>query len=309
MGRTPVTGGAKSPRWRAKQKENVFTYKFKLDVQDGDIDFDAAARAYDVTEGIARGSLIGLVCAVHLSGFRLFSKAAETRRFVNRSRYPEAAFAKALRAHTEIENAAVTVQSIENVFTTPPRRSVIYRISGIPPGGIIVKRRNARRAALGGGAALLLVVGGYFGLQEEPPTPQGAMWRGLTVAPENRCSDYSKRHYPYRQSVELGIINRMGGRIYGPYTGRTFSDRSETDIEHIVATSEAHDSGMCAMDAATKRRFASDLDNLTLASSGVNRHQKSGEGRGRVAARAQLVLVREPGRVREAQVLPVRGLA
>ena len=106
------------------------------------------------------------------------------------------------------------------------------------------------------------------------------MWRGLTVAPENRCSDYSKGHYPYRQSVELGIINRMGGRIYGPYTGRTFSDRSETDIEHIVATSEAHDSGMCAMDAATKRRFASDLDNLTLASPGVNRHQKSGKDAG-----------------------------
>lgn len=123
-------GGQNARDWRRKvaalarrQNENVFTYKFKLDVQDGDMDFDAAARAYDVTEGIARGSLIGLVCAVHLSGFRLFSKAAETRRFVNRRRYPEAAFAEALRAHTEIENAAVTVQSIENVFTTPPRRS------------------------------------------------------------------------------------------------------------------------------------------------------------------------------------------
>ena len=88
-------GGQNARDWRRKvaalarkQKENVFTYKFKLDVQDGDIDFDAAARAYDVTEGIARGSLIGLVCAVHLSGFRLFSKAAETRRFVNRRRYP-----------------------------------------------------------------------------------------------------------------------------------------------------------------------------------------------------------------------------
>ncbi len=123
-------GGQNARDWRRKvaalarrQNENVFTYKFKLDVQDDDVDFDAAARAYDVTEGIARGSLIGLVCAVHLSGFRLFSKEAETRQFVNRSRYPEAAFAEALRAYTEIENAAVTVQSIENVFTTPPRKS------------------------------------------------------------------------------------------------------------------------------------------------------------------------------------------
>ena len=122
-------GGQNARDWRRKvaalarkQKENVFTYKFKLDVQDGDIDFDAAARAYDVTEGIPQGSLIGLVCAVHLSGFRLFSKAAETRRFVNRRRYPEAEFTQAIRAHTEITNAAVTIRSIENVFTTPPRR-------------------------------------------------------------------------------------------------------------------------------------------------------------------------------------------
>ena len=122
-------GGQNARDWRRKvaalahgQKESVLTYKFKLDVQDGDIDFDAAARTYDVTEGIAQGSLIGLVCAVHLSGFRLFSNEAKTRQFVNRSRYPEAAFAEALHAHTEIENAAVTVRSIENVFTTPPRR-------------------------------------------------------------------------------------------------------------------------------------------------------------------------------------------
>ena len=48
----------------------------------------------------------------------------------------------------------------------------------------------------------------------------------------------------------------------------------ETDIEHIVARSEAHDSGLCAADAATRARFASDLLNLTLASPSVNRHQK-----------------------------------
>ena len=41
-----------------------------------------------------------------------------------------------------------------------------------------------------------------------------------------------------------------------------------------MARSEAHDSGLCAADAATQRRFASDLLNLTLASPSVNRHQK-----------------------------------
>ena len=41
----------------------------------------------------------------------------------------------------------------------------------------------------------------------------------------------------------------MGGIIYGPYTGIWFGSTSETDIEHIVARSEAHDSGLCAADA------------------------------------------------------------
>ena len=36
----------------------------------------------------------------------------------------------------------------------------------------------------------------------------------------------------------------------------------ETDNEHMVAASEAHDSGLCAAHAATKRRFAGDLLNL-----------------------------------------------
>ena len=46
---------------------------------------------------------------------------------------------------------------------------------------------------------------------------------------------------------------------------------------HIVARSEAHDSGLCAADAATRRRFSYDLLNLTLASPAVNRSQKSGK--------------------------------
>ena len=42
----------------------------------------------------------------------------------------------------------------------------------------------------------------------------------------------------------------------------------------MVARSEAHDSGLCAADSATKRRFATDLLNLTLAGRRVNRYQK-----------------------------------
>ena len=42
-----------------------------------------------------------------------------------------------------------------------------------------------------------------------------------------------------------------------------------------MARSEAHDSGLCAATAATRRRFATDLLNLTLASPDVNRGQKN----------------------------------
>jgi len=101
----------------------------------------------------------------------------------------------------------------------------------------------------------------------------------LTVAAEQRCSPYQRsRHYSYPQSVEPLIVEQLGG-IYGPYTGACFESIYETDIEHIVAASEAHDSGLCAVSPAVRSQFASDLRNLTLASPAVNRG-KSGKDAG-----------------------------
>jgi hypothetical protein len=105
-------------------------------------------------------------------------------------------------------------------------------------------------------------------------TAQAQTWRGLRVTPESRCSPYRASEYAYPQSIEARIIESLGG-IWSPYTGRTFTSRRETDIEHIVARSEAHDSGLCAATAAKRRRFATDLLNLTLASPDVNRGQKN----------------------------------
>ena len=107
------------------------------------------------------------------------------------------------------------------------------------------------------------------------PTPKtlANTWRGITVAAEHRCSPYDSDDYPYSPSVEPKIVAELEG-IYGPYTGTWFESIRETDIEHIVARSEAHDSGLCVATSATRRQFASDLLNLTLASPSVNRHQK-----------------------------------
>ena len=96
-------------------------------------------------------------------------------------------------------------------------------------------------------------------------------WRGLAVAPEHRCAPYDRKDYPYPPSVEAGIAATLGGRIYGPYSGRTFASTRETDIDHVVALSEAHDSGLCAAGAAVRRHFAADPLNLTLAAPRVNR--------------------------------------
>ena len=104
----------------------------------------------------------------------------------------------------------------------------------------------------------------------------GDTYRGVRVAPENRCAAYERDDYPYSQSVEQRIVASLGA-VYGPYSGACFAPTGETDIEHMVATSEAHDSGLCAASAATKAAFASDLLNLTLASPSVNRHRKSGK--------------------------------
>ena len=102
-------------------------------------------------------------------------------------------------------------------------------------------------------------------------------WRGLAIAPEHRCAPYDRDDYRYSQSVEAEIVATMGGRVYGPYTGRHYSTTRQTDIEHIVAVSEAHDSGLCAAGSDLRRRFASDLLNLTLAAPEVNRCGSGGK--------------------------------
>ncbi len=104
------------------------------------------------------------------------------------------------------------------------------------------------------------------------------MWRGLIVEPENRCSSYDKsEQYPYPQSVEDEIVENMGGVVYGPYTGRYFDNDRETDIEHIVAASEGHDSGLCRATASKRIQFATDQLNLTLAAPEINRCGEGGK--------------------------------
>ena len=73
--------GEKARRWRrgvgamTQGKGGDRTVKFPLDIDDATeaLDFDCAAQLYKIVEGVGEGSLLGFVCAAHLSGFRLFS--------------------------------------------------------------------------------------------------------------------------------------------------------------------------------------------------------------------------------------------
>ncbi len=97
---------------------------------------------------------------------------------------------------------------------------------------------------------------------------------GIPIRAENRCTPYESDDYRYPQSLEAQIMAEMEGSFYSPYTGETFDWGEDVDIEHIVARSEAHDSGLCAADIFTRLAFASDPLNLTFASPEVNRDQK-----------------------------------
>ena len=71
-----------------------------------------------------------------------------------------------------------------------------------------------------------------------------------------RVVPYDADDYPYSPSVEDRIVAQLGD-VFSPYTCELFKSTAQTDIEHIVARSEAHDSGLCSAHAPTRRRLSS----------------------------------------------------
>ena len=129
--------------------------------------------------------------------------------------------------------------------------------------------------------------GGYVP-NVQPVEPQGCpadaeTWRGLQVCEEQPREGYDRDAFGSAySSLEDDIIDMLppamkaGGQVYTPYSCLAFEIRTDgtaaTDIEHIVALAEAHDSRI----ADDRRRdIASDLANLTIADPTVNRSEKS----------------------------------
>ena len=117
-------------------------------------------------------------------------------------------------------------------------------------------------------AVLLIAVAVLAGADN----PGSTTWRGLVVAAEVECMDYASANFRHSPSVEQKIADNLGG-WWSPYDGTAFPNE-ESDIEHIVAKSEARDSGLCAASAEIQKRFTNDMDNLTLAAPTLNRYEK-----------------------------------
>ena len=129
---------------------------------------------------------------------------------------------------------------------------------------------------------------GYIPRAQPPVYPQGCpadapVWRGLQVCEEQSRDGYERDAFGtgYR-TLEDDIIASLpatmkaGGQVYTPYSCRAFDiapdGTAATDIEHIVALAEAHDSRI----ADDRRRdIAADLANLTIAAPSVNRSKGS----------------------------------
>ena len=103
----------------------------------------------------------------------------------------------------------------------------------------------------------------------------------ITVQAEHTCySSYTRSHYEHgvSGSKERQMAEGLGWVL--PYSNtRITSDNlygsQGTQIEHMVAAKEAHESGMGCRSVSDRKAFGRDSSNLTLALPSVNRGKSS----------------------------------
>lgn len=138
--------------------------------------------------------------------------------------------------------------------------------------------RNKHTTTIGNLAwALVLAMGISTAKGEHLPAHMSVELLPIQAEPACDESRYDReRDYPmpegmWRGALKGRILWQQEGHVFEPYTGRTFTNTRLLQNEHVVSVKEAHDSGLCAADGETKRRFVADLDNLTVATPEVNR--------------------------------------
>lgn len=98
-------------------------------------------------------------------------------------------------------------------------------------------------------------------------------WRGLVVAPEDKCTPYEEEDYRYPQSLKQKLWLAIGAP-YSPYTDMTYGSLADLDIEHVTSRHQAHVSGLCKASQAVRYAFVTDMLNLTFAPPRLNRAEK-----------------------------------
>lgn len=112
---------------------------------------------------------------------------------------------------------------------------------------------------------------------------RGETWCGLPVVEEAAvgCEEpYRSRDYRYdADRMERDVARRTGG-LYAPYMDRLALSLHDTDLEHVVARSEAHASGGCHWPVERRREYAGDTLNAVLAFPRTNRVSKRAKDAG-----------------------------
>jgi hypothetical protein len=113
-------------RFAISRETSIRTLKFPLDTpwlgeKNQDEFFKKAEQLYEIIEGTGRGSLTGLLCAVHLSGFRAFDNSTRTRLFRSFKGIDETPFKQAFEKKFGISAKNFLPQNIYNSLHSKPR--------------------------------------------------------------------------------------------------------------------------------------------------------------------------------------------
>ncbi|MGC4754649.1 HNH endonuclease family protein [Micromonospora trifolii] len=165
-----------------------------------------------------------------------------------------------------------------------------------------MRTRSGPRAAVAVlAAALALGVAGCVP-QDEPTTPPSSdggnaaeQLSQLTVATAGSMKGYSRERFPHwrdtgkncdirdsilqrdGKDVKLSGCNVVGGRWESVYDGRSFSDPSDVDIDHMVPLANAWRSGADEWDNAKRGDFANDTTRPQLFAVSASSNRAKGD--------------------------------
>lgn len=175
----------------------------------------------------------------------------------------------------------------------------------VPIPRTLPRLRRAALAALAATLTLGAATAGCTPVDEPQPRPSqesggsganaAALLDELTVAPAGSMRGYSREHFPHWRDagrncdvrdtvlerdgtdIEVSGCNVVGGRWNSVYDGKTFSDPSDVDIDHMVPLANAWRSGADEWSDRKRGDFANDLDRPQLIAVSASSNRSKGD--------------------------------